>query len=272
MRWLALLAIMLFTCTLGAGPLQEKIELQLRDGIDQHPEFELWGPNARQLSRTDTRGLRIQLTPGRKQLRGVGVQPRFHIQGDFDITLTYEELVVREPIPTTGSGVNLWLEFDGSTKLTVSLTRLDKKKEKVFGANKITPGDNGKLQYQTVNRPAKHNFGRLRLIRTGAQLQYLVCDGRDSDFTEIRTLEVGTDNVKSMRAICTTGSQKGDVQVRLVSLVIQAESFSNQPTTTTADSTWGKWLLWLGLGFLLVLVSVLGMLYWKKWKRDDEPD
>ena len=248
----------------GAGALPEQFEFGFQQDVADHPALRLSGPNARQVARNDGRGLRIQLAADRSELAGVGVDTRFRVAGDFEITLEYEILALPKESPPQGTGLALLVKFETPATGGASLTRLRKGTADVFGANRIMPGEGGKDRFQTENVPASAQRGKLRLARSGPMLKYLVAEGT-GEFREIHSADVGTEAITELRAQVRTGQQPASADVRLVRWSIHADSLPDRPTIRPiARQSW-KWLI-LTVAVLLVLGlgGGTGYYFWKQ--------
>jgi hypothetical protein len=239
---------------LAADPpsaLPERVEFAFQQDVGEQLALGLTGPNARRLAKSDGQGLRLALLPDRSDCSSVGVETRFHVRGDFEITLAYEVLAVDQEAPADGAGVSLWLKFGSPNAGGASVTRLRKGTKEVFGASRIVLGRDGKDHYQTKNVPANSRRGKLRLVRTGPTLRYLVVE-EGSEFQEIHTAEVGTEDVTKLRAVATSGGKPATADVRLLAWSIQGDSLPNPPAIRPrAGNGWG-WLVWT-VGVVLIL-------------------
>ena len=255
------------SCLLLAGAfgnLAQQVEFGFQQDLSQHPALRLSGPNARQAARADGQGLRINLAADRSELAGVGVDSRFRVAGDFEITLDYDILAVDKVAPIEGAGVALLLRFETSGMGRASITRLRKGEQEVFGASRITPGADGRARYQTENVPATSPRGSLRLVRTGATLKYLVADGT-GDFREIHTAEVGTEDVTELRAQGRTGGRPGHADVRLTRLSVRADELPDRPTIrATSRGRWSGRVWSLAAMLLLAVGGGTGFYFWKQ--------
>jgi Protein of unknown function (DUF1583) C domain len=221
----------------GAGnPLPAEIAFDFRKGLERQRILKLVGPTTGKVVRTDPGGLRITLPAGTTERGPVGVEARFRLRGDFEVTLAYELLAVDNP-PDGGAGVSLRLRFDNDNPIGASVTRLRKSEaggqtKDTFGANLITADASGKETYSTRVLPAGQKRGQLRLVRAGETLRFFASETA-GDFREIHATAVGTSDVKLLLAECRNGGGSGGVDVRLVRLSVRAEEMPNQPSRPT---------------------------------------
>jgi hypothetical protein len=266
---MSFIAWMLVSIQVVAQPLPEQFHFQFNHGIENQPFFKLTGPNAMRAVQTDARGLRITLPAQRSQPGPVGVEPRFQLHGDFEITLSYELLAAEAPPPPMGAGVVLRLRFDDSPSRTVTLTRVRRRDQNEssmdqFATNLVTPGPDGKNNISTKLFPAHNMQGQLRLIRSGETLHFLVSDGPNSAFQEVRAIPIGTDDVKTLQAQCATGGREGSVDARLLALDIRSGQLPNQPAKPRAEASGNAKWLWLAV-LACFLLGAAGSFFW--WVR-----
>lgn len=271
---MAVLAGILASVAEAADPPQE-VNFQFRNGLENQHLLKLFGPNPNQAAKSDAGGLRINLPAERPKLSPVGVESRFGLRGDFEVTLTYELLAASPPPPPIGAGVTLLLRFDRPSAVTVNLTRMRKAASgkgkpdtDTFGAILTTSGPDGKPRYDVVTSPAASGRGQLRMTRSGETLRFLVSDGPGKAFQEIRTLPVGKDDVKVLRAQCGTGEKPGSVDARLVALDVRADQLptrADQVPNQAAPSTGGgsRSSIWvrLGMGVGVLLAGAASCLW-----------
>jgi hypothetical protein len=290
MRNSAKLALCLLAVVLAPAPARarEHVILDFRFGIPGSTGLRLFGADAEAVAKTDAEGLRINLPPGRRDVNWVGVELPCRIHGDFEIAVGYELLAVGDPTPVVGAGVQMRLFFDTPTPVVAAVTRLRKPRTttpvrlyehvgpigETFGAARIDLDPDGKEKLDVRNFRAEQPKGRLKLVRTGALMHYIVADG-GSDFHEVRSREIGTDDVKLLRLFCFPGYRPVAVDVRFTDLVIDADQFSldlNQPLAAAADAgdtprPAKRSLLILGgllAAGMLVLAGVLLLYSWQK--------
>lgn len=260
-------------------PPSERVEFALRQPMEEGSALRLCGPNARQYAKPDGQGLRITLPASRADRGSVGVEARFYVRGDFEITLACEVLAVDQQAPADGAGASLWLKFASPKAGGASVTRLRKGTKEVFGASRITLGRDGKDRYQTVNVPAAGTRGRLRLVRTGPTLRYLVAE-EAGEFQEIHSAEVGTEDVTNLRALAVTGGKPAGADVRLVDWSIQGASLPNRLAVPPSPGGGWGWLVWTAAAVLLLVLGSGTACYFfpeargflRRWRRAPKAD
>jgi hypothetical protein len=172
-------------------------------------------------------GLRITLPVGGAKVgSGVGVVTGFGVRGDFEITARYQ--IVLEPAPTdpgAAARVALTVRLDKPNPdqhMATLNRRIAPKGPQYFTALNLGPGDTGKRQSRVT--PTKVKAGRLRLVRTGADLAYLAAEGNDETFKLLDTFALGTEDVKDVRVIGSLGNDKASLDVRFIDLHIRADA------------------------------------------------
>jgi hypothetical protein len=159
-------------------------------------------------------GLRIKILANRGK-DGAGMQTRFSLTGDFEITTSYEILSFDKP--ARGYGVGFFLTISPSAW-----------KEKRAGLSRIWSVRNGSgfqplilmSEPEPINKaawePSETMKGQLRMRREGAKLCYLVNDDFGKPFREIFQCEYGTDDIDAVRLVANPGNSPAAVDVRLL--------------------------------------------------------
>jgi hypothetical protein len=272
-----------------ARALAARVNLPLRNSMDQIPLTRLMGPDARDLLLTDPLGLRFKIPADRSDGSEVGVESQTRLRGDFEIALHYDLLSLPQPGPELGTGVALLLRLDTPDEFKARLGRTRKADGAKFGANFITLGPNGKEDFQGLRvwqANDRASTGQLRLVRTGTKLSYQGADGEDGPVV-LAVKEVGTADVVWVRAMCATGWRGGvEMEVRLRNLDIRAEQIPTPatppapplpvndiaavPITAPKGDASGSWLMAFAV-IALVLLSLaaigIGGLWWLLCRR-----
>ena len=132
--------------------------------------------------------------------------------------------------------------------------------------NRLLPGPDGKDRYlDNKDEKATRSRGTLRLTRTGSRLHYRVAE-EGQEFRTIQSVEIGTENVKTMKVLCNTMYTPIAMDVRLTRLEIHADKIqipnrgaSIEPPAAALEKAASGWWL-LGVEFLaLAIVVSLGI-------------
>ncbi len=185
----------------GGNPLPERMQLTGHDDlVEVTPEEE---------------GLRIKIAANRGK-DGAGVETRFPISGDFEITASYEILSADRPGVGYGVGVNLSISPADWKSKRASLGRFWKVQNgSGFSALFMSRAQEAN---KAAWEPTETLKGQLRLRRAGAKLVYLVNVDLGQPFREICQVEYGTDNIDMFRFVANPGNSPAAVDVRLLDL------------------------------------------------------
>lgn len=162
-------------------------------------------------------GLRIRIEANRGK-DGAGVETRFPLRGDFEITAAYEILAADRPTRGYGVGVNL------------SISPADWKSKRAALARYWTIKSGSGFQAMFVDRTGPEPInpslwvasdtvkGQLRLRREGTTLHYLVNEDLGQPFREIAQFDYGVDDIDMFRFVANPGNSPAAVDVRLLEL------------------------------------------------------
>jgi hypothetical protein len=237
------------------APVRGHLAFDFRAGMPNFPALFVEGPDADTVAKTDDRGLRVTLPEGRQDTRPIIVVLDRRLRGDFEITLGYELLAVGKPVPQYGAGVGMRVWFDAPSSPLAVLGRSRVPGGERFGAHKVLTGADGKEQWvNSAHKGATSSRGRVRLVRSGSQLRYLMAEG-GQNWTSLLSVEMGTEDVQTMQVHCHTMFTPIALDVRLTDLVVDADQFPGgaepaQPAALPVDSSRAperKWLIALAL-------------------------
>jgi hypothetical protein len=228
--------------------------------------FRPTGPDAGKAIRPEPPGLRITLTPDHGHKPAVGLAARTGVRGDFEITLAYEILKVDKPTGGTGAGVSLWITMVSHTKEAATIARLVKPGgETVFISHRASTPAGGPRQHHGGKPLATEvPSGKLRLVRSGATLTYLVAEGEGS-FREIYQTALGTDDLDTVRLAADNGGSPTAVDVRLKGVSIRADGFG--PARPLPRPS--RWPLWIVVGVTVALLTAGAFWLWRRHRRGD---
>ncbi len=257
-------------------PGQPRLAFDLRTPVEQLSPLSLFGPVTASTVATDAGGLHLTLPAGRQDTNPVGLELTKRLTGDFDISFGYELLAGGGPLHKYGSGLELRIWLDAPTPQGALLLRTRRPDGDRFVTLRFRKEPDGKEQYFDGKEvPATRPQGRLRLLRTGSRLHYLVSDG--GDYRELQTLEIGTADVRLVQAQATTIRAPSLLEARFTDVKVQADQFQGgtpppdrEPVPASEESA-------VGLGpprFILAVAAVVltvavGALY--LWRRRRAP-
>lgn len=204
--------------------LPEKLYQDFR-GAQRPQPLRLFGPDAEEVTRAESAGLRIAL-PANYKKRGVWVTPQAPVSGDFDITAGYELLAVEQPREGAGAGI-VMLAKSAEDKRIAKLCRLLRVQEGERYLADITDSNfQPKPKITTKMVPTLARAGQLRFVREGSILRYLVAEAPDQEFREIHRAEFGSGDVTELKLVITNHESAAAVDARLIDLRIRAGRFS----------------------------------------------
>ncbi len=236
--------------------------------------LQLVGPDAEECVHFEPEGLRITLPTGHSGKRvGTGIETNFAIQGDFEITMSFE--ILNEPQPENtglGTGVFLAVDLNTPTNHRVSLTRGAGREGKKFvtwfeRSKEVA----GKPQTELHYFPTQTNSGRLRLVRTGPLLSHYVAEESSSDFKLLQQHLFGAEEVMNVRLGGQTGGPESSLEARITDLHIRTGSLpANSGNSSAAQSGWVLIAESLGSGTSIALLSGLGLWLYVRHNRRTE--
>ncbi|NQT17052.1 MAG: DUF1583 domain-containing protein [Planctomycetes bacterium] len=203
-------------------------------------------------------GARLTIPPGTDAY--CGVMAKFDVEGDFEITAGYT--IESMPIPKGDSNTGLKLTVrEVGEQQCATVGHWVSRAGWFFKASKSVMQESGKYKHDVRATPGVSTSGKLRLVRTGSTLQYLVAEAPGDEFVELRTLEFGPANLNRIDLAVQTGGSLQGIDVVFTDLDIQAENLSvhvGPPSNLLVH------LLLIGVGVALVVLVAVGFLRWQK--------
>jgi hypothetical protein len=230
-------------------------------GKPYDPElFRPTGPGFATAIGSDRQGLRIVLPPEHGKKPPVGVVFRTGVKGDFEITMEFEVVDVKEPTSGRGAGPSLYLTMVSPTQEAATTGwKLEPDGSSVFFSHRASTPPGGKREHRGKTTPAKGRAGKLRFVRTGSTLAYQAAEGKSDSYREIDQFEIGRDDVNTVRVAADNGGSPTLVDVRINSVKIVADALGD-PTPLPPPSS--RWPLWLGAGVVLAAGGAYG--FWRR--------
>jgi len=182
-----------------------------------------FGPDANRFFKPEADGLRVTLPRDRDSLAPLGLSMRPLVQGDFEITATFEILQADEPPPEKPSyGVGALMSVNDTARIgrlaraagvqVVSWDRWGTREEDrvfLFGAS-----------------PCNAKVVRLRLTRSGTILSFLWApEGTGDEFNQFYQCEFGYEDITALKLEFNAdmGGEAGALDARVLDLRIRAE-------------------------------------------------
>jgi hypothetical protein len=174
-------------------------------------------------------GLRIKILANRGKA-GAGMQTKFSLTGDFEITASYEILSADKP--TKGYGVGVYLTISPAAW---------KDKRAALARCWTVQGGSGFQPVIIISGPEPINksgweksetmTGQLRLRREEAKLFYLVNEGMEQPFREIFQCDYGKDDIDLVRLVANPGSSPAAIDIRLLDVRMRWGGLPNHDKT-----------------------------------------
>jgi WD40 repeat protein/DNA-directed RNA polymerase subunit RPC12/RpoP len=252
-----------------------------RDSKNYQPPLQIFGARAQRVCRPEPSGFHIRVSANPEQTQRIGLLLPARIRGDFEITAAYEIARVDQPRDGHGVGVCLLADLDSPRKEVLEVTR---------GA-RVTEGqsywccratlEGGKMKYELQFYPTMSMTGHLRLTRRGGELICSVRDGGATQFTILRRLPCGTEDIKQVRFGAFMGFAPNDVDLYLKDLRIGPPDSGQltvaEPSEPRVEGMHSgqRGFLWIVAGMLtafLMLAAGLGLLLARRRKRRQAGD
>lgn len=202
-------------------------------------------------------GLRCTIPTGEGHISTCGVEARFVVRGNFEIVAGYKLLEVAKPDQGQGAGVKISIK--DSQGEWASLQRIHLKKDgQVFSAHRAEKQPDDKYKHSSETQPSKSDHGRLKLVREGDRLAYLVAEGDATEFTELRTEAFTNGELAQLYLATQTGGAKTGIDVVWTELHVRADEI-HQPGVVAKNKQPPRWpYLVMTIGaVLLVAVAVM---------------
>jgi hypothetical protein len=170
-------------------------------------------------------GLRIVLPARHGERLFAGISTKFHVRGDFEITTAFQILALDQPGSGTGAGALLHVDLlDSPTKQAFSLGRFARPKQgNVFFVLRARTEEDGKRRWATRTRPTEARTGKLRLVREGATIRYLVAEGESDRFQQVDEAKIGSEDLEAVRLTAETSGAPGRVEIAFRDLQIRCD-------------------------------------------------
>ncbi len=262
---LAALGVCLFLLLQTPPPPQQQpsptdVYCDFRGGRPLPPSFTLQGPDADKAIKREEEGLRITLPATRRSIAPVAVATTSPVAGDFEITGTYELLSADRPPGGNGVGValNIATDYQDMMKFAKVGRILRAQEGDVYKAESWIKGqpDSGQQRFT----PTTARAGKLRFVREGSTLRFLVADGPEHEFREINRREFTTEDLKVCRFVANNNGSPAGLDARLIDLRIRSDHQAPYKPLDREAQGWFAGHLVVALGFSLALLCALCVL------------
>jgi hypothetical protein len=228
----------------------------------KHRDFDLLGPNPEECVRFEPAGLRITVPPGKwREGPRSGVVAPFTITGDFEITIGFEILAEPEPGNTeTGTRLTLGIALDTPQKNLATLSRAVQRDGPMFFAwISLWDAATNKPRNRGRGTRTSARTGRLRMVRTAADLLYYASAGADEEFTLLQKYPFPSQRLQHVSIVANSGGPQASLDARVSDLRIRAESISAAPALSPIALSPGPVPVVLTLGLLITLAFAFGV-------------
>jgi hypothetical protein len=211
-------ACLVLAATLGQ-PTTVDFSHDFRGGKTLPRELSLFGPDAEKFVEQEPEGLRVRPPTAGKITGGWGVVLRYTFTGDFEVTGSYELVILERPTKGVGAGVALnALPTLGARKFTKVGRFRYVGDEEVFNAEFLNKDNQKESRWNSV--PATTRAGQLQLKRTGSVMHYLANDAPGGPLREFAAFEFGGEDLSMVRFIANNNGSPTAVDVRLLDLKV----------------------------------------------------
>jgi hypothetical protein len=236
---LAKLAVFFLGWSLAASAEQDVFEQDFRSTMSPTKLRLVGGEQPTKYCTVSANGLKCTIPPGTEAVSTCGVETRFVIRGDFEITAGFQLLDV--PKPDQGQGAGVKISIKDSHGEWASLQRIHlSKRGQVFSAHRAVKQPDDKYKHSSEIQPTESKTGKLKLVRKKDQLTYLVAEDDSSEFTEVRTEAFTSDEIPQIFLAVQTGGAKTGVDSVWTDLRILADQihYPHAPVASKLPSRW----------------------------------
>ena len=256
-----LIFLFVFDCPLDAENVEENTREQFvhHFGQDQINQRILrWIGLSRESVKTkrSKNGLLLTFPNDAKGDLQSGVETKFFVEGDFEIIVRYGIEEVEQPEEGYGAGVVLRLLKSEGQPQRVNLSHLKHPSEGNIVVTNAWSSPKSKAATGRKIYTAEEEHGQLRITRVGSTLDFSVAEGDSQHFRKLREIEFGSEPVKSVDFLGTSGGSKNQIIVRLSQFSIRADNLPLGDVSMIPKRT-NSWIIWVGL---VVIVSI-GVFY-----------
>ncbi|HUY92426.1 MAG TPA: DUF1583 domain-containing protein [Pirellulales bacterium] len=243
-----LAVVVLWAASLTAEEVKERLTQDFREQFDPS-QFELVGGDApTRYCRPGKDGVLLSIPAADERVSFCGLQLRSVVRGDFEITASYR--ILNLPRVAKGHGAGLKISIKDAAQEAASLQRIRTKGGQIYSAHRAVVKADGGLDHSSETRPTRAMSGKLRLVRTGPTLRYLVQEGEADEFTELRRVEFGDRDVVQTYFAAQTGGSGTEVEVALTGIEVAAAEL--RPLHERKTSTASRWPI---IAFLALAVG-----------------
>ena len=204
---------------LATARLPAVFHQDFHEALDRHL-LGFTGGDPAKILRQEPQGLRMTLSDERGGKRKVGLPVQFRVHGDYEITASFEVLDTTKP-----------RDFGDRAGLGVSTGSVSKKQTHALW---VQWPDNVSLLahgfgWQTSGAALKGTrtsarTGKLRLVRIGSTIYYLVAEGKGGPFRKLHQLDADTADLHNVMLHTHVEGDRAAIDMRWHDLTIRAEA------------------------------------------------
>lgn len=174
----------------------------------------------------------VMRRPGADGYRNATISPRLAIEGDFDVTLTYEDLNTQAATPGSAS-LLLSAKLDNASahQCTVQRRQMINDvgfEEQIYQTVLLREQDGQVRRNYSPKVPLEATGGRLRLSRRGEVVHYLIAEDDSPLFQLIRSERIGSEPlVTAGLYVMVQTHMVGSVSVTVKSIEVRATSLAS---------------------------------------------
>ena len=195
--------------------------------------FQVWGP----FQPPSKSGVRM-ISIGRDRWTSSGFNSLLGMQGDFDVSLTFDELKLAKPKEALNSAFYLQIEFPDAEKTQVNVILVEhlEGEQQIYAQIRFVDAGGNNI-YRRLRIDEVNDVEKLRLVRRGKHVSFLYrTKGSDRDriLAEQDVLEMPVPQY-SLRLLLHTGGDGRQSQVLLKQLQVHAEKIDPNPSGPPAS-------------------------------------
>jgi hypothetical protein len=219
--------------------------------------------------KTEPEGLRIKLPDANGRSADTGIQARFRVKGDFQITTSFELISAEIPRTAWCVGVHLHARFDDPAETSPFIGRYNRQDGTWFTCDLGKFDENRHRDIKEWGFPTQTTAGRLRLTRRGGTVTYSAAEANNDDFRDLGDRDVGTADIGVLRLQAENKKSDAPLDVRFLDLeILSGDSFSQsgRPLLGERISWKGGWLVGAEITLLAAIVVLLAL--WRRQRKN----
>jgi tetratricopeptide (TPR) repeat protein len=197
--------------------LSDVMDSDFRDAKFDDRSLQLVGVDSTGRIKREAEGLRISVPKNGAKAGTMGIRSRLTLQGDFDVSAEFELVDTDSP----SAVMMLYVQFEDNSETVIQRT------------HRVGEGDFFRLLSLNTKRPdrpealsrafpAGSNTGKMRMVRIGSRLCFLVADDDSGEYRLLYSCGGRSTGVRAVHAVVLVGPDS-PVDVRWLDFCIRAE-------------------------------------------------